>query len=69
MCDETLWGIALGINKRDMRINVANSLQLIGMTMVVRAPIDTDQENGDVNPIKAEKIELELVHVGRFAVE
>lgn len=67
--DESFWSVALGIDKGDMVIDVADSLQLVGMAMVVRASINTNQEDGDMDPREAEEIELELIHVGRFAIE
>jgi hypothetical protein len=67
--DESFWSVALGIDKGDMVIYVTDSLQLIGMAMVVWASIDTNQENGDMDPREAEEIEFELIHIGRFAIE
>lgn len=67
--DESFWSVALGIDKRDMVIDVADSLQLIGMPMVVWASINPNQEDGDMHPGEAEEIELELIHVGRFAIQ
>ena len=69
MGDEPFRSVALRIDKRDMVVDLADSLQLIGMAMVVRASIDTNQEDRNVDPREAEEIEFELVHVGRFAIE
>jgi hypothetical protein len=67
--DESFRSIALGIDKGDMVIDFADSLQLVCVAMVVRTSINTTQEDGDMDPREAEEIELELVHVGRFAIE
>lgn len=48
--DESFWSVALRIDKRDVVIDLADSLQFIGVTMVVRASIDTNQEDCDMNP-------------------
>jgi len=32
--------------------------------VVVRAAVNTNQEDGQVHPVEAQEIELELVHVG-----
>ena len=67
--DESFWSVALRIDKGDVVIDLADSLQLIGMAMVVRASIDTNQEDCDMDPREAEEIEFEFVHVSRFAIE
>ena len=67
--DETFRSVALRIDKGDMVIDLADSLQLIGMAMVVWTSIDTNQEDRDMDPREAEEIEFELVHVGRFSIE
>ena len=69
MGDETFRSVALRIDKGDMVIDLADSLQLIGMAMVVWTSIDTNQEDRDMDPREAEEIEFELVHVGRFSIE
>jgi hypothetical protein len=66
--DESFRSVALRIDKGDVVINLANSLQLIGVTMVVRASINTNQEDCDMDPREAEEIEFKFVHVGRFAI-
>lgn len=48
--DITLREIPLRIDERDMVIDITNALQLIRMTMVMRTPIDSDQENRNVRP-------------------
>jgi len=67
--DESFWSVALRIDKGDVVIDLAYSLQFIGMAMVVWASIDTNQEYCDMDPREAEEIEFELVHIGRFAIE
>ena len=67
--DKSFRSVALRIDKGDVVIDLADSLQLIGMAMVVWTSIDTNQEDCDMDPREAEEIEFELVHVGRFAVE
>jgi hypothetical protein len=69
MGNESFWSVALRIDKGDVVIDFADSLQLIRVSMVVRASIDTNQEDCDMDPREAEEIEFELVHVGRFAIE
>ena len=46
----------------DELVDVADALQLVRVAMVVRAAIDTDEEDRDVSPGEAEKVELEFVH-------
>ena len=69
VCDESFRSVALRIDKGDVVIDLADSLQLIGVAMVVRASVNTNQEDCDMDPREAEKIEFELVHVSRFAIE
>jgi hypothetical protein len=67
--DETLGSVALRIDKGDVVIDLADPLQLIGMAMMMRTSIDTDQEDCHMNPGKAQEIKLKLVHVGRFTIQ
>lgn len=46
--DESFWSVALGIDKGHMVIDVAYSLQLVRVSMMVRAAIDANQENCDM---------------------
>lgn len=69
VCDKPLRGIALRIDKRHMMVDVADTLQLIGMSMMMWTSVDANQEDGDVRPREAQEIELELVHVGSFTIE
>jgi len=61
--DESLWGVPLRIDKGHMVIDFADSLQLIGMAMVMRATVNTNQEDRNMHPRKAQKIKFEFVHV------
>ena len=47
---ESFGSVALCIDKGDMVIDFADSLQLIGVAMVVGASVDTNEEDGDVDP-------------------
>ena len=46
----------------DELVDVADALQLVRVAMVVRAAIYTDEEDRDVGPREAEKVELKFVH-------
>lgn len=61
--------VAHGIHKRDVVVDLADALQLVGVPVVVRAAVDANQEDGDVRPRVAQQVELKLVHVRRLAVE
>ena len=69
MRNESLRRVALRIDERDMMVDFADSLQFVGVAMMMRTSVHTDQEDGDVDPREAEKIELEFIHVGRFAIQ
>jgi len=69
MRHEPLRTIALRINERDMMIHITDPLQLVRMTVMVRTAVYTDQENCDVRPAQAEKVEFKFIHIGCFAVE
>lgn len=67
--DKSFRSVALCIDKGDVVIDLADSLQLICMAMVMWASVDTDQEDCDMDPREAEEIEFELVHIGGFPIE
>ena len=67
--DESFGSVTLGVDKRNMVIGVADSLQLVCVSVVVRTAVNTNQENGDMDPREAEEIEFEFIHVSRFAIE
>ena len=69
MRHEPLRHIALRVDKGDVVIDVADALQLVGVPMVVRAPVHANQEDGHVSPRETEEVEFEFVHVCGFAVE
>jgi len=60
MSDKSLRCIALCVNKRDVVIDLADSLQLIGMAMMMWASINTDQEDRDMDPRETEKLKLKV---------
>lgn len=69
MRNESLRRVTLSIDERDVMVDFADSLQFVGVAMMMRTSVHTNQEDGNMNPREAEEIELELVHVGGFAVE
>ena len=69
MRNEPLRRIPLRIHKAHMMIHIADALQLVRMAMMMRTPIHANQEDRHMRPRQAEEIELELVHVGCFAVQ
>ena len=50
MRDKPLRRIALRIDKGNVVVDVAYALQLISMTMVMRAPVHANQEDCHVSP-------------------
>ena len=69
MRHESLRCVSLCIDERDVMVDVADALQLVGVTVVMRAAVHADQEDRHVRPGQAEEVEFEFVHVGCFAVE
>jgi hypothetical protein len=69
VCNEALGSVSLCIHKRHVMVHLTYPLQLVGMAMMVRAPIDTDQEDGDMDPREAEDVKFELVHISGFSIE
>ena len=69
MRDIALRSIALSVHKRHMMIDIADSLQLVRMSMVMRAPVDADEEDCDVRPRQPQQVQLELIHICRFSIE
>ena len=69
MRDKPLRRIPLRIHETYMMIHIADALQFVRMPVMVRTPVHADQEDRHVRPAQAQQVELELVHVGRFAVE
>ena len=67
--DKSFRSVTLGIDERDVVVDVTDTLQFVGMSMMVRTSIDADQKDGNVSPRQTEKIEFEFVHVSGFAVE
>src|SRR5579871_6511317 len=67
--NESFWSVTLGIDKGNMVIDVADSLQLIRMPMMMRTAINTNQKNCDMNPREAEEIEFKFIHVSSFTIK
>ena len=69
MGNKPLRRVTLRIHKANMMIHVADALQLVRVAVMVRTPIHADQEDRHVRPRQAQQVQLELVHVGGFAVQ
>lgn len=54
MRHESFWKVALCVNKRDMMIDVADSLELVRMSMMMGAAIYSYQEDSDMGPRETE---------------
>ena len=67
--DEPFRCVSLCIHKAHMVIHVADALQLIRVPMVMRTPVDADQEDRHVRPGQAKEVKLELVHIGGLTVQ
>jgi hypothetical protein len=63
------WLTNVCFRRPNLLIDIADPLQLVGMSMVMRTSIYADQEDGKMSPIKTKQFELEFVHCLQWSVK